>query len=230
VHFLVTCRLASPLAGSPPALDALLESALSLYHPKAEPGYKIDRAGLCPPPGTVPIPLLRRGVRGHDGRLWPVAACSDPILPVAEAECVEHVAKRIGVEDAGLLSPAARVVVSTSNSWTKSYRLPLRVRRVECIRWFASGNRRETLKVLRRIHAVGKKIADGYGRVAAWEVEEVAEDRSWFARSEAGLVLMRTLPAGDYLPADLLGSRADFGAAVPPLWHPERYTEIITPC
>jgi hypothetical protein len=41
---------------------------------------------------------------------------------------------------------------------------------------------------------------------------------------------MRTLPAGPWLPPDLIDFRPDFGAAVPPYWHPDRYTEIVVPC
>lgn len=226
---LITARLAGPLAGDPPRLDALLESVLSLYHPKAAPGYKIDRAGPAPPQASVPIPILRRTVTGDDGRAWQVACCSDPILPVPDAETVEHYCKRIGVENAGLMDPAARVVVATGNSWTKSYRLPLRIRRVAEVRWFAFGDRRTVWEVLRRVHFLGKKISYGYGRVASWEVAEVDEDLTWFAPTGHGPLLMATLPDGPHLPGGLIGARRDFGACVPPLWHPSRYCDIIRP-
>ena len=225
IPLLVTARLASPLAGEPPALEALLEWAMSLHHPKAEPGYKVDRRFACPPPGAIPIPVRRRDVGG-----WPVALCSAAIIPAADSDGHEHIAKRIDVAHAGLLAGPERRVVATTNSWTKSYRLPLRVRRVACVRWFAVGVRREVLATLRRhVHAVGKKVADGYGRVAGWEVEAAPADYSWFAPTDRGPLLMRPLPAGPWLPAGLVGARADFGACVPPLWHPERHCDIVVP-
>lgn len=223
---LATAHLAGPLAGDPPQLDSLLEWALSLYHSKAVPGYKVDRKYPAPPPGDIPIPILRVAL----GR-FAVGCCSSPILPVPDAEWVEHVAKRIGVERAGLLAEPSRLVVATTNSWTKSYRLPLRCRRVACVKWFARGDRRETLKLLRKaVPSLGKKVADGYGRVERWEVERVDGDASWFARSPLGPVLMRPLPVGPWLPDPLLGARRSFGACAPPYWHPDRYGEIVVPC
>lgn len=223
---LVTAHLASPLAGDAPHLDALLEWALSLHHPKGIPGYKIDRARPAPPPGQVPIPVPRQWLG-----VYLVARCSAPILPVPAAEDNEYVCKRIGVEHAILLDPRARLVVSTTNSWTKSYRLPLRIRVLDRVRWFAAGNRHAVLSLLRReVKAIGKKVADGYGRVSWWEVEPAVADYSWFAPSPAGEVLMRPLPLGPWLPENLVGARRDYGACSPPYWHPDRYGEIIVPC
>lgn len=223
---LVTARLASPLAGDPPHLDALLEWALSLYRPKAEPGYKIDRRFAAPPMAEIPIPLQRSDVGP-----WKIACASSPILPIPTMEAVEHIGKKIGVEHAGLLAEKSRIVVATGNSWTKSYRIPLRIRTVDRVAWFAVGNRREILKILQRhILSIGKKVADGYGRVSEWTVERTAEDCSWYARHERGRVLMRPLPIVSGVPSGLVGFRQDFGAACPPYWHPERYTEIVVPC
>ena len=134
------------------------------------------------------------------------------------------------MEHAGLLAPESRIVVSTTNSWTKSYRLPMRIRRIESVRWFAIGHRREMLKVLRRIDFLGKKPSVGYGRVASWTIDPIDDDYSWFAPGPAGPVLMSTLPAEAPLPAGLIGYRRSFGAPVPPYWHPDRYTEILVPC
>ena len=230
----VACRLTSPLAGEPPQLDALLEWALSpLFapdRPSPQGHFKITRSGPAPKQGALPIPLAQVWIGP-----WLVACCSNPILPVAAAETVEHVAKRLAVEHAGLLAPAARLVVSTTNSWTKSYRLPLRVRAVDRIVWLASGNRRKVQKALRDVKAVGKKVSDGYGRVAEWLVKDLdGPDRSWWAPHPSGQVLMRTLPllidGREWLPKDLLGWRRDYAACRPPYWHPERRAEVVVPC
>lgn len=228
---LVKAYLGSPLAGDPPHLDALMEWCLSPFQEdfrrqqdQGEPHYRVDRSRSAPPLAAINIPLLRINVGG-----WPVACCSSPILQVV-AETVEHVNKRIGVEAASLLAPEHRRVIATTNSWTKSYRLPLRVRVVPCVAWFARGNRREVQKVLRDAKSIGKKVADGYGRVREWIVEDIGDDWSWFSKSDAGMVLMRPLPQSAKLPSDLIGSRRDFGACCPPYWHSGRNTDIMVPC
>lgn len=222
---LVTARLASPLAGDAPQLDALLVQAACLRGGQGVPGHEVDRAFPCPPQGGVPIPLARRRVGG-----WDVARCSSPILGPVRAETVEHVAKRLAVEDATLLEPGARKVVSTTSSWTKGYRLPLRVRVVDAVAWFARGDGPALRKLLAQVGSIGKKRSLGHGLVRAWEVARVDADQSWYAATEDGPVLMRALPDGPHLPPGLLGARKDFGACVDPYWHPERYTEIVVPC
>ena len=222
---LVSARMNSPIAADAPRLDALLEMMLSLYQAKGEPGYKIDRAFRAPLQAEISIPLLRQKLGP-----WEIARCSDPIYGQCQAEYVEHVNKRIAVEAASLLDPLRRPVVQTTNSWTKSYRLPLRMRRIDRVCWFAVADRRSLLKVLKRVEYLGKKRSIGNGRVEAWDAMEVDEDYSWFASSPSGPVLMATLPFGPWLPDGLLGSRRGFGGCCPPYWHPDRYAEIVIPC
>lgn len=221
----VTARLASPLAGDAPALDGLMESMLSLYHAKGESGYKIDRKFPAPKQGEIPIPMRREWL----GPMF-VARCSAPILAKPSMETAEYIGKKIGVEHAGLMAERERKIVATGNSWTKSYRLPLRLRVVDSVVWFAVGDRRVCLKLLRRCEAIGKKISVGYGRVSSWDVEAIEDDLSWFAPSPVGPVLMTSLPVGPWLPADLIGCRRDFAACCPPYWHPDRYGEVVVPC
>jgi hypothetical protein len=146
-------------------------------------------------------------------------------------EAVEHIAKRLAVEHADLLREKQRLVVAMGNSTFKSYRLPLMLRGVARIVWFALAHRRPVLKLLKSVVALGKKRSLGYGRVERWEAEYVGDDDwSWVAQSEAGPVLMRPLPICDELPCGLLGAKADYGAVQPPYWHPDRYTERVVPC
>lgn len=224
---LVTARLVSPLAGDAPRLDSLLQATLAVHHAKKIPGSKIDRAfPLTPDLSTIPIPLARQRIGG-----WDVACCSWPILGPVHEDKSEYVTKKIATENAAMLAPQSRTVVTTTNSWTKSYRLPLRTRLVERVAWFAVVDGPSRLRqVLKRVESIGKKPSIGYGRVAEWTVEPVEEDHSWFAPSPAGPVLMTALPAGDWLPSGLVGYRRDFGACVSPYWHQDRYTEIVVPC
>lgn len=224
---LITARLANSLAGDrAPHLDSLLVSVLCLYHEKGAPGYKVDRSLPAPPQAEIPIPVPRRTLGP-----WSVPCCSDPILGFVAVDCHEHFVKKIGVEHAGLLAPDSRLVVSTTNTWTKSHRQPIRKRTVDRVCWFAMGHRKEVLGVLQRVKFLGKKISYGNGRVAEWTVERIGRDHSWFALCEEhGTVLMRTLPIGGWLPGDLIGFRRDFGGVVDPYWHPSRFAEIVTPC
>ena len=229
----VVAHLASPLAGDPPHLDALLVSVASRLAGKGAdvpPGYKVDRGHPCPDTSGIPIAMARTPAGP-----FRVARCTSPVPDVPTHDGVDHVAKRIGVEHAGLLAAEDRRVVATTNGWTKSYRLPLRVRAVARVAWLCVGSRREILKLLRYVPGVGKKVAHGYGRVARWEVERIGAPPHrhwpWWVGSPAGPVLMRPLPlAWDGLPEGLLGYRRDFGACTDPYWHQDRYTEVVVPC
>jgi hypothetical protein len=226
---LVTARLLNGLGGhEPPKLDALLEYALSPYHPGSVPRHAVDRSLPPPPMGAIPIPILRRRLGP-----WVVGCCSDPIVGVPAADYHEHVHKRLATEEAALLAPESRLVVSTTNSWTKSYRIPIRRRAVGAVCWFAVGDRRKLLRAVRRVRALGKKVSIGNGRVAGWSVERAAHDYSWFAPwpdDPTKLVLMRTLPVGPWVPWDnLVGYRRDFCGIAPPYWHPARACEALRP-
>lgn len=221
-NWLVSATLSSPLAGDAPYLDALLEFEMAQRQGKAD---KILRGNECPPVGAVHIPCLRGSIGGVSG----IPRCSAPIL-APECDRHEHFAKRLAVENAELLHESQRLVVATGNSTFKSYRLPLRIRNVRDVRWFVGGAKRKNLlSLLDSVHAIGKKRSQGYGRVSEWEAVEVERDLSWFAETEHGTVLMRSLPWCDHLPKDLIGYRRDFGACQPPMWHPDRYMEIVIP-
>ena len=229
---LITAWLSSPLAGDPPQLDALLEWCLAPFEPefrgkmdRGEPHGRVDRALPAPEQGKIRIPILRTMVCG-----FLVGRCSNPIMPTPKTETVEYVAKRLSVENAELLSASERKVVTTTNAWTKSYRLPLRIRLVDRVCWFAVGCKKSVRKALRDVHAIGKKVADGYGRVQRIDVEKADEDYSWFAPCDGGRVLMRTMPLESVDPSNLFGWRRHFGACCPPYWHSSRFCETVTPC
>lgn len=240
----VTCELAAPLAGDAPMLDALVEWVMSLHMSsvmRTSNGHRhlVEPRGRGQPvsePGKIPIPICRSFVDG-----LPIPLCSSPILGPVYSDGVEHVGKSLALEQSHLLAAEERKIVSTTGGWTKSYRLPLRIRTVERIVWFAAVKScdrasqrrryvRELGKLLRRVYSIGKKTADGYGRVSAWRVEEVAEDWSWFAPSGDGPVLMRPLPAACRLPDGLRGFRPDFGAVTPPYWQRSFWRSSVLPC
>ena len=232
VPLLITARLSSPLAGDPPQLDSLFEWLLSPFGERFRkeqdsdiPHHRIDRNFPAPEQGIIRIPIERAWIGNHL-----VALCSNPILPLPRADAVDYICKRIAVENSDLIARDERKIISTTNSATKSYRLPLRIRLVDRVCWFASGNRRNVKKTLHDANAIGKKVSNGYGRVKEWIIEETKEDCSWFAQG----VLMRTLPAlidgCKWLPENLAGWKKHFGACCPPYWHQDRFTEVVQPC
>lgn len=231
-HLKVTAELSSPLAGDAPYLDSILEYQMALIEGRC---MALTRAQPAPVAGEVHLPILRGAIGGVEQ----IPRCSAPIIAPEQIRH-EHFAKRIAVEHADCLANNQRLVVATGNSWTKAYRLPLKISSVSRVVWFVGGNdsqrngqrspRKTILSVLRRVESIGKKRSQGYGRVFKWTAEETPDDWSWFAPSEHGQVLMRALPFCDQLPSGLIGFKRDFGACVPPLWHPDRHMEIVTPC
>lgn len=222
MNWKVTAFLASPLAGDAPQLDAILEwemaQRLGLAH-------KIQRWEPCPPAGQVHLPCLRGTMGGVSG----IPRVSSPIF-LAEQDRHEHYAKRLAVEHAGLLHPSQRRVVAMGNSTYKAYRLPLRVRNVDCVCWFVGGYKRKHLKsLLDSVTSVGKKRSQGFGRIARWDFTEMEHDWSWFAQTEHGTLLMRPLPWCDQLPVDLIGFSRSYGGVVPPYWHPDRFCDCVMP-
>lgn len=222
LNWKVTAHLASPLAGDPPYLDAILEFKMAQKQGKAR---LVGKEAPCPPVGEVHLPLLRGDFGGVNG----IPRCSGPILPGCRV-AHEHFAKRIGLENASMLSESARTIVSTTGGWTKAYRLPLSVRPVDRVVWFIGGSRRRSLSsLLKTVRSIGKKCSQGYGRVVKWDVDQVESDWSWFAPSPDGTVLMRVLPWHDSLPEGLCGFKRSFGGFAAPYWHPDRAMDIIVP-
>jgi CRISPR type IV-associated protein Csf3 len=225
-HLMVTCFLAAPLAGAAPQLDGLLEWAMSIHnHNGNHERWKVDRRFAAPALESIAIPIAREKIGG-----WPVACSSSPIVPRADSTTVEYVTKKLAVEHADLLAPEERKQVSTTGSWTKSYRLPLDVRRVDKVVWFAKGNRAGLIRALKQVRAIGQRTAKGFGVVHRWEVDKNVEPHWWYSRHATGTVLMRPLPVCEELPRDLVGYKRTFGACCPPYWHAQdRYCEIVEP-
>jgi hypothetical protein len=224
-YLLVTCHLASPLAGEAPQLDALLEWAISMHHQQGnDTRRRVARRFPSLEEASIPIPLVRESIGGV-----PVACSSSPILPVAQAQSVEHFNKRLATEHADLLAPEHRKTVNHNGWWTKSYRLPVDVRRVNRVVWFARGNRDGLLRALNQVKAIGQRPAKGYGQVHRWEIEKGMAPYWWFAKIPTGTLLMRPLPLCPELPENLIGYKKSFGACTPPYWHGDRQREIVVP-
>lgn len=217
----IVAYLDGPFAGAVPKLDAIVEYCAAAHHPNGLPrGTPIPREQV----GTLPIPLVRREVCGYR-----VPACSAGIIAVPLVDTHEHFCRSIASEDFSDCNQ--RIKIATTGGEHRSYRLPLRIRLVPSIVWFAVGWRAPLLKELRGVTAIGKKPSHGFGRVQSWEVTEWEHDWSWFAPVDGGTLLMRPLPAETpNLPADLVGYRKWHGGVVPPYWQQDLFCAMVEPC
>lgn len=223
MNWKVTARLGSPLAGEAPHLCAILEYEMAQRQGLAG---KLSRGEPAPPAGAIHIPCLRGAIGGVEH----IPRVSSPIL-MPRSVRHERIAKRLAVEHSSLLAEEHRLSVAVGNNRYRSYFLPLKTGVVDRVVWFVAGTKRRSLKsLLDSVKSLGKKRSVGYAIVTAWEFEEIEHDWSWFAKVEQGTLLMRPLPFCDQLPTDLIGFRRDFGACIPPMWHPDRYMEIVKPC
>lgn len=218
----VVARMSSPIAGDPPQLDGLLEDLVSRH--MGGDRERPHRHRAAPAQGAVPIPIVRASVDG-----WSVARCSSPIMRCV-SDRMEHLGKRFPTEDAALLEPSARGVLYRGMGAYRSQRLPIRTRTADSVAWLAFGDRREVLRLVRRVSSIGRKRAHGYGRVAEWSVESIDDDRSWVSDSPHGRMLMRPMPIGFARREGLVGWRPDFCAVAAPYWHSDRYAEAAVPC
>jgi hypothetical protein len=178
--------------------------------------------------GKIPIPIDRVWVDG-----LPIPRCSSPIVASVASDKHGHYHKKFEVEHTTILKPSERTKITASGGRFKSFRLPLRLRLIDRVVWFAAiktsqSDLRRLLK--KNVLAIGKKTSFGYGRVSEWIVETADDDFSWFAKSDGGPVLMRPLPTTMKLPKSLQGSRLDFGAVCGPYWQQDLWRERVVPC
>lgn len=222
----ITCLLDAPLAGpAPPYLDALLE--LKLSH---QSKFGVARGQPVPAEnvGKIETPIGRRQFGG-----LAMPQCSSPIFD-GHADRHEHYTRSLATTDSHLLRPDRRLVLNTGSGLHRSYRLPLRVRAIDRVAWFAFADagwlERLLIKARSGVSAIGKKTSQGYGRVRRWEIEPADISAWWFAEHEAGLVLMRPLPDCDELPENLIAARKSYGGCQAPYWQRDLYREIVVPC
>lgn len=234
----VTCVLATPVAGlQAPYLDSLCELIMARKMKSIQESsnghrhmYDIQMRGQPIPldgVGKIPIPIARRNVDG-----LPIPRCSSPILVDVVSDHASHFTSAFPIEKYEYLHEKERSKVRQSGGRFKSFRIPLRMRLVDRIVWFAVLRDQMTVlrRLLKQIHHIGKKSSQGHGIIKEWIVEGVDNDYSWYATSGDGTVLMRPLPADMDHPSDLIGYRKTFGGFVGPYWQRDFWREIYEPC
>jgi len=223
-NYKVSAWLASPLAGEPPMLDAILGDELACR--LGEKHHK--KMGRWTPKEEIkelPIPLTNKYINRKK-----VINCSAPILPEPHAEWVDHIAKRFNSSKMALLiAPKHRKSVMTASGPYKSKFDKIRVRLVDRVCWFIRGEREGINKLLKSIYAIGAHRGIGYGQIFEWTFEEMEDDYSIFCPCNGKIVLMRPIPVECRID-NLCGYRRSWGGGMPPYWHPAMQTEILEPC
>lgn len=224
---LITAFLASELCGDAPQLDALLENR-ALY-PDWMKRKKQDGHSFAGNPiyrTQIIQPILRREIAG-----WNVSRVSEPIYGEIESERHDFISRKFSSENAQLLAPKERTSINVTGGLFRSYHLPLRLRLVEKVCWFAYGRQKELLWLLEnRFPSIGENDRLGYGKIKKWTVEPTDKAIEWWADSPAGKVLMRRLPVCSELPKDLIGCYKARAAVMSPYWKPWNFTEAVVPC
>lgn len=175
----------------PVHLDALIAWALAPFHAARH----LTRDDV---PQDIPLPLARRTV--GDAWVWAASA----LMPEGEtAETLMHWRKRLRQGRIDLTRGSPNLQNGTYRDWQMPLPLLLAHRMIA----YAVGDRRDLLKLLCRVPALGKKRAHGHGRITGVEIERIEADRSLAMDGRA----MRWLP-------DARGMR--LVRPRPPYWNP----------
>lgn len=99
----------------------------------------------------------------------------------------------------------------------KAYHMPVFYRAASWVEWWCVGDRERIEYLLSCCAHIGKKTAQGWGRVSQWEIEEAPEDWSVWRDDE----LMRGIPGE-------LGDLQHYGIR-PSYWLPANQTMLVMP-
>lgn len=215
----VTARLRTPVVADPwlPLDGILLYQACREQLPEqamTTPG-EIDAAAA-----EVQLPLAVV----HAGRAdWYYACSWAQPQPWWAAEGQDNWNKRLDVSLASLVDfGGRRGRILTGEGTYRAYHMPIFYRVARWIEWYCVGDRAEIATLLAAMTHIGKKIAQGWGRVIEWRIEPMTED--WSVRRDGRLT--RGVPMADagnnILNALLYGLR-------PPYYHRENQMLIVMP-
>lgn len=114
--------------------------------------------------------------------------------------------------------------IDISSSTYRAYHFPVFYRSTLWIRWYCVGVAEEIRQLLRSATHLGKKTSQGWGRVAAWEIDQIEEDWSIWKGNE----LMRGVPIYN-LPKDRQAVKKLFYGVRPPYWDTRNQIELEMP-
>lgn len=221
---IIRAWLASPLAGDAPMLDAILERHAFVHDIDGCSALSVGRQLNTHDPLAYDmlecVPLAR-----HTFACGQTCYCvSSPIVDCVY-ETTEHFVRR--ADYAELKDRVKKTELAKLRQVTGPYSPsfePHRVRTVQTVAWYATGDKDVLRKWLADVKHIGGKTGAGYGIVDKWTVEAAPD--YWMT---ADGVLMRPVPRYAF-PDAPKGARPYFGAIKPPYWHPQRQMEIWKPC
>lgn len=149
------------------------------------PGAYSSQGGVSLPLDTVQYP-------NHDFSKWYwYYKCSWAQWSEGMVEARDFWNKRLDLSLVSLVDPRThRSRIRIDQGEYKAYHAPIYYRSALWVEWYCVGERAQIEYLLSTVGAVGKKQAQGWGRVSAWTVEPVADDYSvWY-----GDELMRGVP------------------------------------
>lgn len=179
----ITAHLQSPIAvydNYSPSLDGLLQ-----YFFLLKQGIPINPNPTEADLIDVDLPLLKIKL-SNDDWYW---AVSSPHYQYSEAVIAKY-RKRWDYQESNCNWGKKKAKVDVSVGHTKSYDLPLPVKTVSRIDWFAVGNAKEIMEIITSCKALGKKTSYGYGQVSQWEVCFIDQDYHLFRKDK----LARPIP------------------------------------
>jgi CRISPR type IV-associated protein Csf3 len=134
-------------------------------------------------------------------------------------------AKRFDLSMAELIDfKGRRGRIDTSAATYKAYLMPVFYRAALWIEWFCVGDANELDDLSRSITHLGKKTAQGWGRVMRWEVEKTEEDWSIWQ----GERLMRGIPRYHWPNGRDIGKIGFYGIR-PSYWDRRNQMELVLP-
>lgn len=171
------------------------------------PGTKLKQQQGVPPP----MPLDKATIDG-----WWMWTCSFAQWG-AHSDGQSFWTKRFDQSLAGLIDfGGKRGKIDNSSGRYKGYNMPIYYRHALYVRWYATGNLEGIRDLLSDVTHIGKKTAQGFGRVNTWTVE--SWPHTWWLRDDRGK-LMRAIPDSGGI---LYGVR-------PSYWSPRHQTPCRLP-
>lgn len=114
--------------------------------------------------------------------------------------------------------------VDTSAGEYKAYRMPVYYRSALWVEWYLVGNLPKITPILHMVTHLGKKTAQGWGRVASWEIEPCEKDCSIWREGK----LMRGVPFY-HLPNGVSAKRPGNYGIRPSYWDRRNQIELELP-
>jgi len=151
--------------------------------------------------------------------LW-YFACSSPCYELLSEE-VTRFRKRWDADDGRVSWGKRKPQFNASEGSEKNYDLPLPLRGMERIDWFAIGDIGGAERLLKQVTHLGKKRK---GVVARWVVKAIAHDWHLYRNNE----LMRPIPISCKRPECLSYGIRDWGWR-PPIWLPKNKERCAMP-